>query len=94
MALFVAGALVGLMAYHGDVAGSVWVLALLLGVVLYKRVSADRSAGRSRVASGALLLAGLLIGGIAYTGALTWTPAVAASGLLALALDHRAGTVA
>lgn len=92
--LFVASALVGLMAYHGDVTGSVWVLALLLGAALYTRFSTERSAARSRAAGGALFVAGLLIGAIAYTGTLTWIPAVVAAGLVALALEYRAGTAA
>jgi hypothetical protein len=88
--LFLAGGLVGVMAYTGSVAPAVWVLAVLLGVWLHDRL--PRSGGRWRgvVTGVALLVAGGLLGTIAYYGAFGMAPAFAGACLVALAAAPKA----
>jgi hypothetical protein len=87
--LFLTGALVGLMAYHGDVSQAVFVVASLVGVVLHGRYAGE-SDGRSVVANGLLLIAGAVVGYAAYIGNPGWTPVVVGCALVALVFDARA----
>jgi hypothetical protein len=83
--VFLTGGLVGVMAYHGAVASFVWVVAVLLGVRFHDRVPRSGAAWRTAATVTALVVCGGLLGAIAYTGTLAWTPWFAGAGLVALA---------
>lgn len=82
-----AGGLVGLLAFRGEVTALLWVLPLLGGLALRHRLSAPRTRARTVAAVLAVGLGGAVLGYAAATGATTPLPGVTGFGLLALVLD-------
>ena len=84
--LFLTGGLVGVMAYQGTTGPLVWVLAVLLGIRFRNRFPRPDATWREPVTVFTLLVAGGVLGAIAYYGALQMAPAFAVVCVTALAL--------
>jgi hypothetical protein len=87
---FLTGGLVGVMAYTGSVAPLVWVLAVLLGVWGHGRLPRSAARWRGVVAGVSLVVAGGILGTIAYYGTFDVASVFAGACLVALAVAPEA----